>query len=212
VIVLWVLQTFNFRFQMVDIEHSMLAYMGRAVSWLFAPLGFGSWQITIALITSVLGKEIVVATFGVILGGEGAVLDAQLQTLFTPHGAYAFMAFILLASPCIAAIAATKKELGSGKLMFATMVFQCVTAYLVALVINQAGNLWAYDRTLAISIIAGVVAAAILAYTVYRVIRNRRRGVSGCGRGCAGCAKAGNCAAVRAERGADKTAKTKEGG
>jgi ferrous iron transport protein B len=89
------------------------------------------------MLTGILAKETMVSTFEVVLGG------AALSALFTPQSAYAFMAFTLLSSPCIAAISAMKKELGNTKEMWKAIAFQCGVAYTVALIINQAGNLLA---------------------------------------------------------------------
>ncbi|MCL2675346.1 MAG: ferrous iron transporter B [Firmicutes bacterium] len=186
-IILWVLQSFNFGFQPVDIENSMLAAIGGGISWIFAPLGFGNWQSAIAVISGFFAKETVVATFGIILG-EGESLGSALNGLFTPQAAYAFMAFILLSAPCVAAIAATKKEMGGVKWMFLAIGFQTAAAYVVALVINQAGNLWAYDRTLCISILAGFAVTGIFALCIYYAVKKRKSGgrAAGCG-DCKGC-------------------------
>ncbi|MDR3022210.1 MAG: ferrous iron transport protein B, partial [Clostridiales bacterium] len=113
-IVLWFLQSFSFDFKMVNIEESMLAWVGKSISWIFSPLGFGNWQSSIAILTGIFAKETVVATFSIILGGD---INLRLAELFTQSSAYAFMAFTLLSAPCVSALAATKKELGSAKLM-----------------------------------------------------------------------------------------------
>lgn len=179
-VILWFLQSFSFGFRFVDIEHSMLAAIGRGIAWIFAPLGFGNWQSAIAVITGIFAKETVVATFGVILSGD---LNADLAALFTPQSAYAFMAFILLSAPCMAAIAATKKEMGGVKLMFIAVGFQTAVGYTAALIINQAGNLWVYNRAICISVLAGVLIALIFALCIRTMIKKRKKG-----KGCAGCA------------------------
>jgi ferrous iron transport protein B len=181
-IILWFLQNFNFRFQMVEINDSILASIGRVLAWVFVPLGFGNWQATIALISGMVGRELVVASFGVLLGGD---LNAALAEIFTPQSAYAFMAFVLLAAPCVAAIAVTKRELGSKRQMAAAIAFQCAAAYLVALVINQVGNLWVYNRAACISLIAAALLFVAFWLFVRGVVKAKRRGR--CPRCCADC-------------------------
>jgi len=195
-IVLWFLRSFSFSMQMVDVEDSMLAAIGRVVAWVFVPLGFGNWESAIAFLSGVFAKETVVATYGVIFGGDD--LAVSLAMLFTPQAAYAFMAFLLLSAPCIAAIATTRKEMGSTKWMFITIGFQFAVAYLVALIINQTGNLWMYNRDIAISIIAAVVVAAIFTFTILVYIK-RRKGGGGCKACCSGCSKKGTCSKIEKE-------------
>ncbi|MCL2599006.1 MAG: ferrous iron transport protein B [Firmicutes bacterium] len=188
-IVLWFLSNFGFDFAMVSIEDSMLASIGRVVSVLFVPLGFGTWQSAVALMTGFLAKETVVATFGVLYGEVG--LSATLATAFTPWGGYAFMAFVLLSAPCVSAIVATKKEMGGVKWMLLAMGFQTLVGYLVALVIFQVGNLWAWHRAVAISILAVGMIVLVFGWTIKRWIGNQKRG-GGC-IGCSGCSKASQC-------------------
>jgi len=180
-IILWFLQSFSFKMQMVDIEDSMLAFIGRCIAWIFYPLGFGNWESSIAYLTGVFAKETVVATFGVILAGE----EAELTAIFTPWSAYAFMAFMLLSAPCVAALAATKKELGSNKWFFITIAFQFLVAYFVAMFINVVGLLWTHDRTSCISVLAIIFIFVIFVYCIRKLLRRKR---------CGGdCAKCGGC-------------------
>ena len=197
VILIWFLQSFNFSFQAVDAEDSILAILGKGISWLFYPLGFGGelgWIVVVALIVGMMAKEAVVAVFGTLL----AVGGLGLSDLFTPQSAYAFMAFILLSAPCIAAVATIKRETGSTKFMLFAVGFQCAVAYIVALLINQAGNLWEYDSTLCISILTIAVVALVFAFTMVAMIKNRKKG-RGCATGCAGCAKSESCAITAKE-------------
>jgi len=187
-IILWFLQSFNFSMQQANIENSMLAQIGKVISYIFIPLGFGNWESTIAFLSGTVAKETVVATFGVILGGD---LSTQLPLLFTPQSAYAFMAFVLLFVPCVAAIAATRKEIGR-KGMWLAIAFQSGVAYLTALIINQAGNLFAYYPTTAISIIAILVIALIFGLVTWHLIKNRKK-VGGCSMNCGGCVKSKEC-------------------
>ncbi|MEG2575814.1 MAG: ferrous iron transport protein B [Christensenella sp.] len=136
-IVIWFLQSFDFQFNFVtDNSTSMLASIGMLIAPVFAPLGFGSWQASTALITGLTAKETVISTLSVLTGGGGA-----LGTLFTPLAAYSFMAFVLLYMPCIAAVATTKRELGAKNAIF-TIVYQTAVAWVVAFIIFQVGSLF----------------------------------------------------------------------
>ena len=143
---IWFLQGFSWTMQPADPGSSMLAWVGKAISPLFIPLGFGNWQATVALLSGIIAKENVVATFGVLygLGGAGETsssLMSAIGQIFSPAGAYAFMAFILLAAPCVAAIGATRREMGSLKWTLRAVLYQTAAAYVVALVIYQIGRL-----------------------------------------------------------------------
>lgn len=142
---IWFLQSFNGRFQMVDAGESILAAIGSFIAPVFAPLGFGNWQSTVATMTGVMAKETVVATFGVLFGvaevGEkNPELMLHLSSIFTAVSAYSFMTFNLLASPCIAAISAMRRELGSWKWTFIAIGYQMTLAYVVSLLIFQIGS------------------------------------------------------------------------
>nr|WP_307992973.1 ferrous iron transport protein B [uncultured Niameybacter sp.] len=144
---IWFLQSFNFRLEMVETNQSILASIGHFVAPIFAPLGFGTWQASVATVTGLLAKEAIVATFGVLLGvGEVTEADPSLVTsigtLFTPLSAYAFMAFTLLAAPCVAAIGAMKREFGNWKWTFIAIGYQTGLAWLVAFIIYQVGSLF----------------------------------------------------------------------
>ncbi|HKM06403.1 MAG TPA: nucleoside recognition domain-containing protein, partial [Sphaerochaeta sp.] len=110
---------------------SMLAMIGRVIAPIFKPLGFGFWQATVALLTGIAAKESIVSTLSVTMGNEG------IKELFTPSSALAYMTFILLSSPCIAAISAMAKELGSKKKLLFALVWQTGIAYLAALLVRQ---------------------------------------------------------------------------
>ena len=110
--------------------------IGTLVSPIFAPLGFGDWKISTALITGFTAKESVVSTLTVLMNGQVGALS----TMFTPLTAFVFLIFSLLYTPCVAAIAAVKRELG-GKWAVCVVVMQCVIAWLVALLVHICGNL-----------------------------------------------------------------------
>ncbi|MGN0145112.1 MAG: nucleoside recognition domain-containing protein, partial [Clostridium sp.] len=165
--VIWFLSSFDFSLQMVDIEDSMLAAIGSVFAPLFAPLGFGNWQSSVASITGLLAKESVVGTFGVLFGIAEAAEDdpALIQNvsgLFTVASAYAFMMFNMLNAPCFAAIGAIKREMGSWKWMFITITFQTGTAYLTALVINQVGSFIGGYGTFAGAVTSVLIAIAAI--------------------------------------------------
>lgn len=143
-IVIWFLQSFDFSLTMVaDSSESMLAQVGTWVSYIFEPLGFADWRASTALVTGITAKESVVSTLSVLTGAStDASLAVVLQSIFTPLSAFAFLCFTVLYMPCIAAFAATKRELGSMKQALLTVVFQTCSAYVVALVIFQVGSLF----------------------------------------------------------------------
>ena len=134
-IVIWFLQTFDTRLNTVtDSADSMLAMLGNLVAPVFAPLGFGDWRISTALITGFTAKESVVSTLTVLLGGDVTALSG----LFTPFTAFVFLIFSLLYTPCVAAIASVKRELG-GKWAVAVVVTQCLIAWIVAFLVHMIG-------------------------------------------------------------------------
>lgn len=149
-IVIWFLQTFGFEnghFMMVeDMNHSLLAIIGKTFAWIFTPLGWGNWKGAVASITGLVAKENVVATFGQLYGfGEvaedGAEIWGTLAASFTTLSAYSFLAFNLLCAPCFAAIGAIKREMNNRKWTVFAISYQCIFAYVVALIIYQLGNL-----------------------------------------------------------------------
>ena len=136
-IIIWFLQTFDTRLNVVESSaDSMLAMIGTIIAPIFGPLGFGDWRISTALITGFTAKESVVSTLTVLLGGEVNALS----TMFTPLTALVFLVFSLLYTPCVAAIASVKRELG-GKWAIGVVIVQCAIAWLVALLVHVAGNL-----------------------------------------------------------------------
>ncbi|HAQ40381.1 MAG TPA: ferrous iron transport protein B [Clostridiales bacterium] len=143
-IIIWFLQSFDWSFNMVDDStHSMLATIGSLIAPLFIPLGFNDWRASTALITGLTAKEAVVSTLTVLTGTTtDAQLSATLSTMFTPLSAFAFLTFTLLYMPCIAAFAATTKELGSMKYAVLTALYQTLTAFIVGMLVYQIGNLF----------------------------------------------------------------------
>ncbi len=135
-LVIWLLQSFDLRFNMVsDSSKSMLASIGTLISPIFKPLGFGNWQSSTALITGLTAKEAVISTFQVLLGGNMSLSD-----LFTPLSAVAFLCFTLLYMPCVAALAAMKKEMGTKYALFA-ISYQTAVAWIAAFLVYNIGRL-----------------------------------------------------------------------
>ena len=142
-IVIWALQSFDFGLNIVsDTGNSMLAAAGKLVAPVFAPLGFADWRAATALVTGLTAKEAVVSTFAVLLGASdaGSVMPL-LSQIFTPLSAFSFLTFSLLYMPCVAAMAAVKRELGGWKSAVLVMTFQTVVAWIVAMIVYQTGLL-----------------------------------------------------------------------
>ena len=137
-VVIWFLQTFDTRLNVAATpDSSLLALIGSLIAPIFKPLGFGDWRISTALITGFTAKESVVSTLTVLLGGDTRALN----TLFTPFTALVFLIFTLLYTPCVAAIAAVKRELGGGRAALGVVLMQCGIAWVVAFAVHCAGVL-----------------------------------------------------------------------
>lgn len=142
-IIIWFLQSFDSRLNVVtDSADSLLAMIGQWLAPLFAPLGFDDWRIPTALITGFSAKEAVVSTLGVLMGTSMEGLETALGTLFTPISAISFLVFTLLYTPCMAAVAAVKRELESGFLAACVALMQCVIAWIAAFGVYQILNLF----------------------------------------------------------------------
>ena len=143
-ITIWFLQSYDFSFHAAsDASASMLAVIGEKIAWIFEPLGFADWRASSALITGITAKESVVSTLSILTGAStDAGLSSVLQTMFTPLSAFAFLCFTVLYMPCVAAFAATKRELGTLKEALFAVLFQTGVAYIVALIIYQAGSVF----------------------------------------------------------------------
>ncbi len=173
-IVIWFTTYFGFvdgAFQMLSedqIDYSILATIGKAISWIFIPQGFGNWQATVASVTGLVAKENIVGTMGILYGGqEGVSVYAAMAASFTAVSGYAFLAFNLLCAPCFAAMGAIKREMNNTKWFWIAIGYQCGFAYLVALVINQIGRLF----TGAGFGIGTVVAIVIIIAFIYLLFR-----------------------------------------
>ncbi len=138
-IIIWFLQTFDMRFNVVvDQKDSLLAALGGLIAPIFAPLGFADWRVSTALITGFTAKESVVSTLTVLLGGN---TDA-LGTLLSPFTAFVFLVFTLLYTPCVAAIAAVRREMGTRRAALIVALEQCIIAWCVAFLVHTVGMLF----------------------------------------------------------------------
>ncbi|MEF2798606.1 MAG: ferrous iron transport protein B [Christensenellales bacterium] len=149
-----------------EINYSILASIGGAIAWIFKPLGWGNWQAVVASITGLIAKENIVGTLGILYGGDGSVYS-NLASAFTPITAYSFLVFNLLCAPCFAAIGAIKREMNNAGWTWFAIGYQCGFAYVIALMINQFGNLFTGNADL----LGVVAAAAFLAGMVYMLFK-----------------------------------------
>ncbi len=135
-LLIWFLQTFDMRFNVVnDSADSLLAVLGRVIAPVFGPLGFGDWRISTALITGFTAKEAVVSTMSVLLGTSMSNLSSALGSMFTTASAVSFLVFTLLYTPCVAAVASIRREMGSKREAVMVVVLQCVIAWLAAFLV-----------------------------------------------------------------------------
>ena len=157
-------------FRMLDeseIDSSILAAIGGAIAWIFAPLGWGNWQATVASITGLVAKENIVGTLGILYGGGDGTVYEAMAAAFTGITAYSFLVFNLLCAPCFAAIGAIKREMNNAKWTWFAIGYQCGFAYVIALMINQFGNLFAGNA----NILGVIVAVILLVGLIYMLCR-----------------------------------------
>ena len=150
-----------------EINYSILASIGGAIAWIFKPLGWGNWQAVVASITGLIAKENIVGTLGILYGGGDGSVYSNLASAFTPITAYSFLVFNLLCAPCFAAIGAIKREMNNAGWTWFAIGYQCGFAYVIALMINQFGNLFTGNANL----LGVVAAAAFLAGMVYMLFK-----------------------------------------
>ncbi len=173
-IVVWFTTYFGWvdgAFQMLtedQIDGSILAKIGGAIAWIFTPLGWGNWQAAVASITGLVAKENIVGTLGILYGG--AETYQNLALAFTGVTGFSFMVFNLLCAPCFAAMGAIKREMNNAKWTWFAIGYQCGFAYLIALMINQFGNLFT-GHVNAIGLIAAII---VLVGMVYMLVRKNK--------------------------------------
>ena len=149
-----------------ELDKSLLAQVGKAIAWIFKPLGFGEWEATVASITGLVAKENIVGTMGILYGAAGNVYDT-LATVFNGVTGYSFLVFNLLCAPCFAAIGAIKREMNSAKWTWFAIAYQCGFAYCISLMINQFGKLFMGK----VSVIGLIAAVIVLGMMVYMLVR-----------------------------------------
>ena len=176
-VVIWFTTFFGFTeegFRMLgedEIGLSILAQIGSLIAWIFYPLGWGTWQATVASIIGLVAKENIVGTLGIIYGATGSAY-AGIAEAFTSVTGFSFLTFNLLCAPCFAAIGAIKREMNSGKWTWIAIGYQCIFAYLTALVFTQVGNL---IGGFGINIFFLIVAVAVIALFIYLLFRRERK-------------------------------------
>ena len=162
-----------------DMNHSFLAMIGQTFAWIFTPLGWGEWKAAVASITGLVAKENVVMTFGQLYGfaevaEDGAEIWSTLATSFTMLSAYSFLAFNLLCAPCFAAIGAIKREMNNKKWTIFAITYQCIFAYIIALIIYQIGNL-IFKGIFGIGTIVAIVLLMSMIYLLIRPIKENNK-------------------------------------
>ena len=168
-VVIWFLSRFGSvdgSFTMLSedqLDSSILAKIGSAVAWIFAPLGWGNWQAAVASVTGLVAKENIVGTMGVLYGGGEQTVWQALAQAFTRVTGFSFLVFNLLCAPCFAAIGAIKREMNNAKWTCFAILYQCGFAYAIALIITQLGNLFTGN----VNVIGLIVAIALIALMVY---------------------------------------------
>ena len=151
-----------------QMEYSILAHIGKAICWIFAPLGWGNWQATVAAVTGLVAKENIVGTMGILYSaGEGTVY-ANMAATFTVVSGYAFLAFNLLCAPCFAAMGAIKREMNNTKWFWIAIGYQCGYAYLVGLVINQIAGLITGDTAFNVFTVIAILIIVGFIYLLFR--------------------------------------------
>ena len=150
-----------------EIDYSILARIGSLIAWIFAPLGWGNWQATVASVTGLVAKENIVGTLGILYGGGEGTVYQTLGAAFTAVSGYSFLVFNLLCAPCFAAIGAIKREMNNSKWTWFAIGYQCGFAYLCALMVNQFGKAFTGD----LNVIGLIAALAALAFIIYMLVR-----------------------------------------
>ena len=164
-------------FGMVGMDDSILAAIGGAIAWIFTPLGWGHWQGAVASITGLIAKENVVGTFGVLFGGFDEVAEngwqiwTNMRQVFTPLAGYSFLVFNLLCAPCFAAMGAIRREMNSAKWTWFAIGYQCVFAYVIALVTYQMGMFLTGNGNM----VGAAAAFLLVAFLLYMLMRPAKK-------------------------------------
>ena len=175
-IVVWFTSFFGFAedgFRMLseeELDYSILGRIGSLIAWIFYPLGWGNWQAAVASITGLVAKENIVGTLGILYGAEGSAY-AGISAAFSKVAGLSFLSFNLLCAPCFAAIGAIKREMNSAKWTWFAVGYQCLFAYLVALVVYQFGSFFTGNANVLLLFVAILVAA----YFLYMLFKKERK-------------------------------------
>ena len=153
-----------------EINFSILAAIGGAIKWIFAPLGWGNWQAVVASITGLVAKENIVGTLGILYGGGGADVYTAIADAFNGVQGYSFLIFNLLCAPCFAAIGAIRREMNNAKWTWFAIGYQCGFAYVIALIVNQIGAMFMGNG----NIFGLIVAILLIAAIVYMLFRKNK--------------------------------------
>ena len=187
-VAIWLLSSFNFKGFTENMNDSFLAYLGKLIAPLFAPLGFGDWRASVSILTGLGAKEIVISTMQVLYGN----LDKVLPTVFTGVTAYGFLVFSSLYTPCIAALATMRKEYGN-KMMFTSLIYQFVLAWIGAFIVRIIGGAIFYNTSSSlVEIVIGGSILLIAAIILLRMFNKKSSGCDSCS-SCSGCPSQTTC-------------------
>lgn len=184
-VILWFMMHFNIKGEMVEVNHSILAFVGKCFAPLFIPLGWGNWQGAVATITGLIAKENVINTFGVLYTHVSTVSETgkefwvNMQLDFTAVSAYAFLVFNLLCAPCFAAIGAIHREMASAKWTWLAIFYQCGFAYAISMLIYQFGHLLFEGGQLNIWSIFSAVIVIIFIYGIIHKPKDNKTQIIG---------------------------------
>ena len=153
-----------------EIDSSILAAIGGAIAWIFQPLGWGNWQAAVASITGLVAKENIVGTLGILYGGGGASVYANLAAAFTSLAGFSFLTFNLLCAPCFAAIGAIKREMNNARWTWFAIGYQCGFAYIVSMIVYQFGRMFTGGGFG----VASIAAIALFAGALYMLLRKNK--------------------------------------
>ena len=184
-VAIWLLSSFNFNGFTEDMNNSFLSYLGKLMTPLFSPLGFGDWRASVSILTGLGAKEIVISTMQVLYGN----LDIVLPTVFTGVTAYGFLVFSTLYTPCIAALATMRKEYGN-KMMFTSLIYQFVIAWIGAFIVKIIGDTIFSGNLGSLTELA--IGGVILLTSTIILLRMFNKKSSGCS-SCSCCSSQSSC-------------------
>ena len=184
-VAIWLLSSFNFNGFTEDMNNSFLSYLGKLMTPLFSPLGFGDWRASVSILTGLGAKEIVISTMQVLYGN----LDTVLPTVFTGVTAYGFLVFSALYTPCIAALATMRKEYGN-KMMFTSLIYQFVIAWIGAFIVKIIGDTIFSGNLGSLTELA--IGGVILLTSTIILLRMFNKKSSGCS-SCSSCSSQSSC-------------------